>query len=183
MGLSVSHDCWSSTYGTFTEWRRMLARAAGLPPLDMMEGYFREFAFEDDAFNDEVPAHGSWLNQRSWYVEIGKEKLPIGVSRSLSPAMRESLCHLPLKWDYFKDDPLVLLLRHSDCDGIIEHEHCAPLAKRLLGLLDAVATVGATRRAWGRLTPWGAEWPRERTKQFAEGLMRAHDAGEDVTFH
>ncbi len=39
MGLDTSHDCWGGSYSTFNEWRRELARAAGLPPLDFMEGF------------------------------------------------------------------------------------------------------------------------------------------------
>lgn len=39
MGLDTSHDCWHGPYSTFAEFRRELARAAGLPPLDSMEGF------------------------------------------------------------------------------------------------------------------------------------------------
>lgn len=39
MGLDTSHDCWHSSYSSFNQWRRAIAKAAGLPPLDDMEGF------------------------------------------------------------------------------------------------------------------------------------------------
>jgi hypothetical protein len=35
------------------------------------------------------------------------------------------------RWDLLKPDPLLTLLNHSDCDGWIEADDCAPLAARL----------------------------------------------------
>lgn len=42
MGLDTSHDCWHGSYSTFGAWRKELARAAGLPPLNLMKGFCDE---------------------------------------------------------------------------------------------------------------------------------------------
>ena len=40
MGLDTTHDCWHGGYGTFGLWRARLAEVAGLPPLELMEGFY-----------------------------------------------------------------------------------------------------------------------------------------------
>ena len=40
MGLDTTHDCWHGAYSSFSNWRRKLAKVAGLPPLDLMEGFY-----------------------------------------------------------------------------------------------------------------------------------------------
>lgn len=42
MGLSVSHGCWDGGYMGFKNWRNKLAEVAGFPPLQMMEGFYRQ---------------------------------------------------------------------------------------------------------------------------------------------
>ena len=167
MGLSVSHDCWQSSYSTFTEWRRLLALAAGMPPLDMMEGYFYDYQHGDKGY----------VAEKSWYVSIGSERVPASISESLSPRMRQAVRALPIAWKYFEKDPLSILLAHSDSGGIIEHKDCAPLAKRLLEIAGSIAPEPEPGH------PWGVDWARRRAEEFAAGLMRAHEAGEDVEFH
>jgi hypothetical protein len=66
--------------------------------------------------------------------------------------------------DRFQES-LVILLDHSDCDGIIRWCETRRLAKRLLSLLP-------------NLQDW-----QQQTKQFAEGLMRAWRRLERVEFH
>lgn len=41
MGLDTTHKCWSGSCRIFNDWRRALTRAAGMPPLDLFEGYFK----------------------------------------------------------------------------------------------------------------------------------------------
>lgn len=41
MGLETSHGCWSGSYSAFMRWRREIARAAGFPPLDLMDGFYK----------------------------------------------------------------------------------------------------------------------------------------------
>lgn len=87
-----------------------------------------------------------------------------------------------LPWDMFEDknyqgewdsppgdDPLLYLLAHSDCDGVIHPEHGVHIAARLeqlLPLLDG---------------DW--EWAAPYARKFIEGLQAAAKAGEDVDFH
>ena len=40
MGLDTSHGCWHGAYSAFGRWREEIARAAGLPPLEFMEGFW-----------------------------------------------------------------------------------------------------------------------------------------------
>jgi hypothetical protein len=40
MGLDTTHNCWHGAYSAFMRWRQEIAKAAGLPPLDLMEGFF-----------------------------------------------------------------------------------------------------------------------------------------------
>lgn len=39
MGLDTSHDCWHGPYSSFMQWREELAKAAGMPPLQQMDGF------------------------------------------------------------------------------------------------------------------------------------------------
>lgn len=102
MGLDVTHDCWHGAYSAFMRWRRKLAEVAGLPPLDLMEGFY--------------PGLVDYLK----YVDP-----------SFQYAIDEWRKSLPIKWDALKPDVLHLLLHHSDCDGDIPPEICSPLADRL----------------------------------------------------
>lgn len=69
-----------------------------------------------------------------------------------------------------QDDPLMVLVTHSDCDGEISVEQGARLAPRLRELAD--------------LIPEGPEQDRwmEEARQFARGLEVAGRAGEAVRF-
>lgn len=42
MGLDTSHDCWHGPYTAFHRWRCWIAREAGLPPLELMDGFSHE---------------------------------------------------------------------------------------------------------------------------------------------
>ncbi len=41
MGLDTSHDCWHGPYSLFSRWREAIAKAVGIP-LMQMEGYQRD---------------------------------------------------------------------------------------------------------------------------------------------
>lgn len=68
-------------------------------------------------------------------------------------------------WPTPETEPLIVLLAHSDCDGVIAHADCARLADRL----DEIAT-RMDRIHWGD------------TFRFIAGLRAANRAGEDVEF-
>ncbi len=76
-------------------------------------------------------------------------------------------------WSILGDDPIVVLLNHSDCDGEIAHEACGLLADRLEGLLPRLA--GNEGGHVGDM--------QEKTKIFIKGLRLAASLQENVEFH
>jgi len=125
----------------------MLAKVAGLPPLLMMEGFWPGVIRYDRSLLDEGnPVH-----------------------RLLADMLEE----LPIKWECLKPDPLCVLLYHSDCDGIIEHMDCKPIAERLKELIPLLPMSDGA----GHIGNW-----RDKTQAFVDGLLEAHEAGEGVEF-
>lgn len=110
MGLDTSHDCWHGAYSAFMRWRQMLAEVAGLPPLELMEGFYMP-----NGLNDPIPDARRGLNDAQAYSDLQRR--------------------LPIKWNCLKPSPLHDLLNHSDCDGEIESEDCGPIADALQELL------------------------------------------------
>lgn len=71
-------------------------------------------------------------------------------------------------------DPLAAFLTHSDCEGQIDPTMAAAIARRLREVVTGVVTT-PEERAMG--------WDRQREiLQLADGLQRAADASEFVTF-
>lgn len=68
-------------------------------------------------------------------------------------------------WDEPPSDALIVLLAHSDCDGVIKAEHCGPLADRIEALLPSMV-----------------EHHADTSRQFILGLRAAAAAGENVEF-
>lgn len=84
--------------------------------------------------------------------------------------------HYQGDWNGFVpgDDPLLYLLVHSDCDGVIHPEQGAHIAARLeqlLPLLDDTEPIGHIRPHM-----------RGTTQRFIDGLRAAVKANEDVEF-
>lgn len=77
------------------------------------------------------------------------------------------------EWDDTPADPLIVLIAHSDCDGFIRHPQTKPLAERLTELLPLLPEGEAP----GHVRHW-----RNTTQQFIDGLLLAHEDGEDVEF-
>jgi len=160
MGLDTSHGCWHGAYSAFMRWRTEIAKASGIP-LMLMDGFHRcppdfhplvQAAKEHRARPD---FSGSGYDPLAyWALDV------------------DDL--LPLSWDMFKGHPLVPLLNHSDCDGIIASSDCGPLADCLESLLDKLPATPAG----GHIGDW-----RVKTQAFIDGLRRAAAAGEDVDFH
>lgn len=77
------------------------------------------------------------------------------------------------EWAETPADPLIVLIAHSDCDGVIHPAQAGPLADRLEELEP--------------LIDYGDERMRmlygHKTRQFINGLRAAVAAGEDVDFH
>lgn len=107
--------------------------------------------------------HGPYSVFMRWRVEIAKavgiEDLNDWWSESDFPP--ETMQGI---WSKYPDDPIVILLNHSDCDGIIPVEHCSALADRLEQLIPKLDS-------------------KDNARLFIKGLRRAADLGEDVEFH
>lgn len=113
MGLNCSHGAWDGAYSAFMRWRQKLAEVAGLPPLELMEGFFDSGEYGTLHFGQH-------------------EKDPDSVYVWKRNRLREQL---PIKWECLKPDPLHELLYHSDCDGEIAAENCGPIADSLERLI------------------------------------------------
>jgi hypothetical protein len=111
MGLDTSHDCWHGAYSAFMRWRCEIARAAGLPPLELMEGFYQKGS----------PIHDPFWKSKADGLE------------SQSPIMSEKA--LPIKWECLKPSPLHLLLYHSDCEGELQWKDCGSIADSLEAVL------------------------------------------------
>ena len=77
-------------------------------------------------------------------------------------------------WPSADQEPLVHLLNHSDCDGVIAHEHCLAIADRLTALLPGLPPGDGG----GHIGGW-----RATTQAFIDGLRLAAESGENVQFH
>ena len=111
MGLDCSHNCWHGAYSAFMRWRKEIAKVAGLPPLELMEGFYQ-------------PLNASGLPTLYFGLGTRKENYLDEIDKAL-----------PIKWDCLKPSPLHKLLYHSDCDGEIAAEDCGPIADELEKLL------------------------------------------------
>lgn len=112
MGLDTSHDCWHGAYSAFMRWRVELAKAAGLPPLELMEGFYSPESVLGDPF---------------WAIR--------GLSETERSSVERITQRLPIRWNCLAPSPLYKLLHHSDCEGEIASADCGPIADALEALL------------------------------------------------
>jgi hypothetical protein len=101
-------------------WRRKLAEVAGLPPLDLMDGFFDGEEYGTLYFGQK-PLGDVWKSKREDLEQT-----------------------LPISWDCLKPSALHELLNHSDCDGQIESSRCGPIADALEALLPLLPSGDAT---------------------------------------
>ena len=130
-------------------------------------------------------AYSAFLRWRHTLAEAAGYKI-----REATPEERANHIYGPsvdIRWDMFEpenyqgewgfvpgDDPLLYLLVHSDCDGVIHPEqgiHIARRLEQLLPLLDDTEAIGHIRPHM-----------RGKTQQFIDGLKVAAASGEDVEF-
>jgi hypothetical protein len=81
------------------------------------------------------------------------------------------------QWDSTPEDPLVVLIAHSDYKGAIYPEQAVPLADRLEGLLPHIVE---DDEAWGHIAREGGMVAV--TRRFIDGLRAAAAANEPVHF-
>ncbi len=156
MGLDTSHDAWHGAYSAFMRWREKLAEVAGLPPLELMEGFF-------------CPQEAKSAGIPTFYLGLSAER-----DELLSGRFKRLEERLPIRWDCLKPSPLYELLHHSDCDGEISAASCGPIADELEKLLPLLPD----GEGGGHIGAW-----RAKTQQFIDGLRRAAKANEPLDFH
>lgn len=160
MGLDCSHNAWHGSYSAFMRWRVMLAHVAGLPPLELMDGFYSSLERNKNGGSIPTLYHGINTNDPAF-----------------GPDSRPYLSNiddmLPISWDCLKPSPLYELLYHSDCDGYIASDHCDSIADAL----DALIPLLPDENAGGHIGNW-----REKTKQFVDGLRVAAANGEALSF-
>lgn len=121
--------------------------------------------------------HGPYGGFMRWRTELAR-----AAGYKLREPTLQDPCRYELPWDMFKaenyqgewdfvpgDDPLLYLLVHSDCDGVIHPEQGIHIARRLESLLP--------------LLDGPDDWLQNRTQKFIDGLKAAAGAGEDVVFY
>ncbi|MBS1666522.1 MAG: hypothetical protein JST58_04020 [Bacteroidetes bacterium] len=152
MGLDISHETWHGAYSAFHAWRQEIARVAGLPPLDLMEGFYDEnssnpFTMIDIRYPDK---NGSDV----WQITKIRKSFPI-------------------KWDCLKPNPLYELLTHSDSEGYINWSKCEKIADELEKLLPLFND----ENIGGHIGNW-----KDKTKTFIKGLRLAFKKKERLQF-
>ena len=78
-------------------------------------------------------------------------------------------------WDTTPKDPLIVLIAHSDCDGVIKPEQAKPLLDRLEKLLPDIKNAASDHTV--------EYYYFKKTKQFIAGLKQAIKNGEDIEFY
>lgn len=116
MGLTTSHNAWGGAYSVFNDWRKAIAHAAGLPPLELMEGFYAA----DD---------------------LTVQRLDRGEQRHRAPLS----ARLPIKWECLSPRPILALLNHSDCEGELLARDLVHIAIELEKLLPALTAAGWQR--------------------------------------
>lgn len=119
MGLNCTHGAWDGAYSAFHSWRLALAKAAELPPLDFMEGFY--IPLDNDGYV--MPPTFFNVKGLSEIFNIFDESLPI-------------------KWSSLKPMALYELLYHSDCEGDIKPENCNAIADDLEKLIPLMPDQG-----------------------------------------
>lgn len=115
--------------------------------------------------------HGSYSGFMRWRMEVAKAAgfppLKHMVGFCTTEEAHEAGLLAPIPWDDFKENPLSLLLNHSDCDGELLAEDCPAIADALEALLPKLSD----------------QYNIQKTEQFIAGLRLAGSLDEDIQFH
>lgn len=164
MGLDTSHNAWHGPYSSFGHWRNWVAIQLGLPPLDLMEGFYTT---EHDTDNGYLKGYGNPFYHAKLRL-TGEEYKDI----------QSVQIGLPIKWSCLKEDPIHELLNHSDCEGDIPWESCGKIAERLKHLLNNIQLNESSPD-----TDFINDYLINKTKQFMEGCQLAFEKRERLEFH
>ena len=111
MGLDTSHNCWHGSYSAFMRWRSKIAEVAGLPPLDLMEGFFdnRSFLVVDSLLKDRLPIKWECLKPSPLHTLLRHSdcdgKIPWRDCKGIAEALQVLLPLLPQEpaWGHIGD--------------------------------------------------------------------------------
>jgi hypothetical protein len=132
-----------------------------------------------DAWHGAYSAFGRWRNRLTEVAgyQLMSVNYDDGIKRD-TPMIEWHLyrerIELMGEWAETPHDPLLVLIAHSDCEGVIHPAQAGPLADRLEGLLPLLGEEDGGGHIGGY---------REKTQKFIDGLRRAVAANEDVDFH
>lgn len=158
MGLDTTHECWHGSCSAFNRWRDKLAAVAG---------YTFHVQVEGRDWNDPVRQPGFITGRLLVDVDWGNIEATIG--RDLFGKWEK----IPVRPDG-TPDPLIILMAHSDCEGILQKEFLTPIADRLEELLPLLAD----EEGGGHIGLYA-----DKTRQFIKGLRLAAKRNENVGFH
>ncbi len=183
MGLDTTHDCWHGPYSQFMRWRCWLAAQVGIP-LRLMYGFYEwEWEVGDLDLARDYPQgpssdyerHSMFWNTLSGFRDLGHA----------------------IPWGRLADDPLVILLHHSDYEGEgkIRWWQCRSIAIRF-GQIIRQSTDDTKYPVYTEGSKTGqyiwTDWRDGRgcydgmipaTKRFIVGLLAAARMREDVIFY
>ena len=167
MGLDTTFDAWHGSYSSFASWRNIVA-AIGWEPTKLDE-FTLKTHLKDEDFDwhsvsyripeDRIPVQEPPANET---VTTDGETYVIEWSKHYDNGVWLG------QWDNDPNDVLDVLMVHSDCEGIIPHRFCMPLAHRLA---DLAPLMSKHKRAY------------DNTMQFVTGLLKADLNGDDLEFH
>jgi hypothetical protein len=177
MGLDTTHGCYNGGYGRFHSLRTEWAKAAGLPPLELMEGFYNP---------DELGTPFSLLKT---HAESSRANSIMSNMDAIYDSMkRHVMDFLPIRWSCLKPDPLYKLLCHSDCEGDIKAKDCAKIANSLEELLPRLPENPPLPHLSNKIVsirdqvppPWDV---RYLTQKWISGLRKAAAKNQNVEFH
>jgi len=148
MGLDVTHGAWHGAYSAFSRWRHMLAEAAGYEVAEVVTEVISS------------PGRMDYKSTRPMVlIDWGHIK----------PENYEGV------WakDDEPSDPLILLIAHSDCGGMLTPRHARLVADRLEELLALLPD---------EVAPGHIGNVRDKTRTFIGGCRAAHKANQRLRF-
>lgn len=152
MGLDTSHNCWHGAYSGFASWRLDVAHTIGWGTEATALGSATYAIPEGRVPEQDPPADEEYTVDGETHTVEWSKAYDNGVWLG--------------QWDNDPEDVIDVLMIHSDCEGIIPHRFCQPLAERL-------AEIAGDQNGW----------ERDATVRFINGLLIAHGRGDDVDFH
>jgi hypothetical protein len=169
VGLDTSHGCWHGAYSAFHRWRCKIAEVAGLPPLELMEGFWSPPPHGNDG---DIPM-GLALTIKCKADELTRRASNAGSPSDSGNDLLDAFQFPAIRWGALRPDALHILLRHSDCEGRIAPGQCRRIATRLKDLLPLMPEGDAG----GHIGNW-----QEKTQTFIDGLLAAAAEGKPVRF-